>query len=284
MENLTLTRTYYFSDCYGGTAGDPLRDPDPDALISTDFRSTPHERRHREFDTLHCAGIEGHILRTILFLHTELLRVVGPQKLGGTGILINSAPRTEQGNNGEDFYVAELCDGAVRVVAPIEVLAAVKPHVTKVKRLPNVNNRLYGNAEQFRSSYTGRLLDPNHGIVLEDARCDEIPDPSQEWQVAYVDRFGNVVTHSPTRQELLMQPDPAIKSVRLRIGDNVRHVLIGTSLAEAQSGELTAYGNVGNIDVVRKWRDKENVAARLAASAYVQFGRPSIGAPVSVVS
>lgn len=284
-------RTYFFSDTYGGSP-DPITRPDADALITTDLRGQPKAPRHREFDTFGNQIITAHILRMVRELHAALdahslysADYKRDVRNMGTGIFINDAPRTNH-SNGEPFYYAELDHGISVVTTPLEALATVRQHVQKLLRLPNQDNGLYPNGEQFRSSYTPQLLDPavRERLPLEEVSPDQIPEFRDDWHLAYVDRFGNLITYSPDPAEQwqeVLDKAGASKQVRLIIGDTHHSIKLGTTLGASEPGELLVYGN-GNIDLARKWARSDTPQQRLDLSAYRQFKNPTIGDTITV--
>lgn len=161
-------RMYLLSDTFGGN-GDtskeepavwhPFTSPDIEAHIATDIRSDFRGVRQK-FDIFGAEKISDHVLCATFDLQNK------NSASGTTGIFVNHAARTEKGKNGEPFYVAQLGD-AVRVVAtPLSALSAVRNRIHRLYHLPNENNGLYGPHEQFRSSFTPRLLAQNHGLEL----------------------------------------------------------------------------------------------------------------------
>jgi hypothetical protein len=70
---------------------------------------------------------------------------------------------------------------------------------------------------------------------------------------------------------------------RLRIGRYACDVTIGTSLPEAEAGQLVIYPNDDGIEVRRKWERGEKLDKRLKSSAYSQFVKPQIGDTCTVV-
>jgi len=281
-------RLYSFSDTYGGP-NDPLSSPDADALISTDLRTG--RQAHREFDIYGQERVTAHILRLVRDLHGQVARRTdwSERRKGNffeeerTGIFINSAPRTGH-DNGSDFYVAEVRPHLRVVTTPLSALSAVRGDVTRLQRLPNQNNGLYPNGEQFRSSYTPILLDPKHGIELEDCDPSIIPQAPDGWELAYVDRFGNLITHTEHRSEtddhIRRISDDGRKRIWVVVGDQRRLAKVGSTLGANEPGQLSIYGN-GNLDIARKWAPGESARERLDCSAYAEFGKPSVGAPVS---
>ncbi len=290
MKNHAPQRTYFFSDTYGGS-GNPLEKPDADALITTDLRGQPKAPRHREFDIFGNTQVTAHILRMVRDLHAALDRhnlysadYKREVRDMGTGIFINDAPRTNH-TNGHPFYYAELDHGISVVTTPLEVLSSVRGHVQKLLRLPNQDNGLYPNGEQFRSSYTPELLDPavRERLPMEEVSPDEIPEFRTDWHLAYVDRFGNLITYVPNPEEQweqVLQAAGASKQVRLTIGDTRHNIKLGTNLGASEPGELLIYGN-GNIDLARKWAAGDTPQQRLDFSAYRQFKEPTIGDGIS---
>lgn len=197
-----LKREYYFSDTYGTSSVNPLEKPDADAIITTDFRSRPRGYRHEKFDIYDNPHVTDHILRMVHDLDAQLMDTFTGRKkdeyaASTTGILINSAPRTSSTGNGSHFYVASSREGRIRIVTtPLQALSPVKNEIEVLEHLPNNDNGLYPNGEQFRSSYVGVLLQDDHGIPLENAKIDEIDEPRTDLHLAFVDRFGNLITHA----------------------------------------------------------------------------------------
>ncbi|MCB9808505.1 hypothetical protein H6770_04605 [Candidatus Peribacteria bacterium] len=284
-----LLRSYLFSDTFGSPSANPLERIDPDAVITTDFRSQIRESVRREFDIYHDSEQTAHLLRMIFELDSnavdEYRSSFRETYLSSTiGILINVAPRNKKGSNGEPFYIATARNGRIRVVTtPIDALAPIKHEIETLEHLPNVDNNLYGNNEQFRSSYTPALLYPDHGYttVAHDNTAD-VPDPRSDWHVAYVDRFGNVITNAGSSERNRI--NAAIEEMQDEIKLNINNVEYGPystadSLAKAVPGVVSIYSN-GNIDIARKWQPNESPAERLEHSAYVQLGRPHIGSRI----
>lgn len=273
-------RIYLLSDTYGGAqTWNPYESPDIDAHIATDIRSR-FPGVHRSFDTFGAKAISDHVLRTVVALHDA---IADP---GRTGVFINSAPRTEEGVNGHPFYVADTDNDLRVVVTPLSSLSAIKPRVTRLRHLPNEDNGLYSEREQFRSSLTAVLLADNHGLDLTEDSPSDIPEYPEGCRVAYVDRFGNLVLFE--NQEIGSICDVIAGSVggiiQLRIGSVLQEVIIGESLGEAKPGSLVIYPNDGNIEVVSKWGPDWGAQESLEKSAYEQFERPDTGSSVNIKS
>ena len=282
------SRTYYFSDTYGGT-GDLLKAPDPDALICTDLRSAPFRPVHREFDIFGRERVTDHILRLVLQLHDEMdrssiLSRTAKRRIRdvGTGIFVNAAPRIDR-NNGEPFYLATLRHDIRVVCTPLRTLAPVARHVESLWRLPN-ENAVFEHDEQFRSSYAPMLLDTGYQAGLEEVDLHAVPAYKEKWHVAYVDRFGNLVTYASdalrTWRYLKEIADPRDGSIRVSIDGRNAELLLTSSLASSLPGTTVAYLN-GNIDIVRKWAPGDAATSRLERSAYRLFGEPAIGTLLS---
>ncbi|MBU1018743.1 MAG: hypothetical protein ABII07_06275 [Patescibacteria group bacterium] len=276
MTNLSYPdRIYLLSDTYGGQqTWNPYESPDIDAHIATDIRSRFPDVR-RSFDTFGAKAISDHVLRTIVALHDAV------SGLGSTGVFINSAPRTEKGSNGEPFYVADT-DNGIRVVAtPLSALSAIKDRIAGLKHLPNEDNGLYTEREQFRSSLTAVLLAGNHGLDLIEDSPSDIPEYPAGCRVSYADRFGNLVLFEKNDQETGSIRDTIASGIgrviNLNIGSVERELVIGESLGEAKPGSLVIYPNDGNIEVVSKWGPDWSAQDSLKRSAYEQFEKPSIG-------
>lgn len=304
--NTVPSRLYYFSDAYGGhDEPDPLRNPDPDVLISTDFGSAIPRDREREFDTFGQEAVTDHLLRLIVQQHDEFAKRkdVSSKKRqeflrAGTGVFINSAPRIDH-SNAQPFYLATLRNGTIRVVTtPLEALSAVKNDVENLSYLPNPQNEqdqngLYTNKEQFRSRLTPTLLHADTELPLQQANVSDIPDYKKGWHVAYVDRYGNMITWNPDVEgqweeirRVAENIDDTRQSVQIAIGQEEQRtqqkVLLGSSLGQADPGALSLYKN-GNLDIVRKWHREDTAASKLRQSAYVLFGKPQIGDAVAVM-
>ncbi len=255
-------------------AWDPLKSPDIDALITTDIRSGITDVL-REFDIFDSEKITDHVLRAAVALHDE------PRTFGTTGIFVNSAPRTVENNNGEPFYVATTDNGIRVVTTPLTVLSAIRERIISLQYLPNDReNGLYkSKREQFRSSFTVRLLAYNHGIPLIEADPKIIPEPSKELQLSYVDRFGNIVI------------DTLVNLIREKIGETIglningvsREATVGISLGESKPGSLVVYQNDGHIEVVAKWDPRWDSKAKFENSAWAQFAKPRLGAHVKIL-
>lgn len=287
-----LLRSYLFSDTFGSPSSNPLERPDPDAIITTDFRSQRRDEIRREFDIYHDSRQTDHLLRMILDLDAEAVDSYRGEfrdkyAQSSIGVFINVAPRDKKGVNGEPFYVATAREGRIRMVTtPIEALSPIKDEIETLAHLPNEGNGLYRDTEQFRSSYTPALLYNDHGYrLISHDGVDDIPDPSTYWQVAYVDRFGNVVTHAGSAEQ------NAISARLSSMGSDVRLKIHGVeygpyatalSLGDAEPGAVSVYNN-GNIDIARKWKANESPAERLEHSAYIQLGRPVIGSGIQLL-
>jgi hypothetical protein len=279
------TRTYLFSDTYGRSGGE-LHEDDPDAIILTDMRSFPLERVRRTFDLFGREGIAPHIVRLATEGQDALregLRIPASERgacaATTTGIFVNAAPRVGR-DNGTPFYVAEI--GAVRVVTTsLAALSPVRDRIESLAHLPNDGSALYGAGEQFRSSYTPILLASGHGLPLVKDDASIVPEESDDWTLAYVDRFGNMVTRCLDPLTRWSGISPMGAAVKLTVGSITRTVTLGEHLATVEPGALSLYPN-GNLDIVRKWKEGESATVRLEESAYMQFGRPRIGASITV--
>jgi len=290
MAYTTLRRVYLFSDTYGRSKNPFLQD-DADALISTDFRSFPLEEVRREFDIYGRETITEHMLRLIFELHDNTLKsgytseeVKADYRKTHTGIFINAAPRTSK-DNGAPFYLA-IADGIRIVTTNPAGLATIKTRIQSIHRLNNDKNPIYGNTEQFRSSYTAFLLHPDHGIdLIEEKLGDVIPDyPEDQWELAYVDRFGNMVTYtSDVEKQWKVIEGSADKDgmVKVIVGNVSQNAYLGTSLRDIEPGALAIYKNK-NIDIVRKWMENEDSYTRLYRSSYLQFSKPDVGAKIKI--
>lgn len=291
MTDLPLRRIYKFSDTYGQSTS-PLQD-DADARISTDFRSFPLYEQDRDFDIYGREKITAHILRLIIQLHAEVdhARYLSSSikkefKETTTGIFINAAPRTGK-QNGIPFYVATAKN--IRIVTTdLSALSSIKEKIESIAHLPNSANNLYSETEQFRSSYAAWLLREDHGLSLDKDSLDVIPDyPEDQWELAYVDRFGNLVTFiknpKKTWTELQKKARHGEKSVRIFIGETSKRVRLTSSLRDADPDELVIYPNEGNIEILRKWDPAdESSEERLRESAYRRFHEPHIGGLIKI--
>lgn len=294
-------RVYECSDTFGGPGWDPLHGPDIDVAISTDFAGHPHERIRRTYDTFGHEQVTDHVLRLVLQQYDELgtrpdLSRRGrraAQKLG-TGVFVNYAPRID-GTNASPFWLATARGGEVRVVAtPLTALSAIRNDIETLQYLPNPqrgdpHNGLYDASQQFRSKYTPRLLDPRHGLELVDADPGVIPAPQEGWRVSFVDRYGNVITHTDDAegqwQEIQRVADQTGESrgkVELVFGNGEpRTFTLGTTLGASKPGQPTIYRN-GGIDLVRKWTAEDDAASKHASSGWVLAGKPRLGDQIRV--
>jgi len=287
-----LRRIYCFSDTYGRSKN-PFTQDDADAVISTDFRSFPLEYEKREFDIYGRENITGHVVRLIVELHEQVKRAswlddATKQEFQRTitGVFINAAPRTNTNEYGNLFRVAVV--GNIRIVTTDPAgLSTVKDKLESLHHLPNLDNNLYGPTEQFRSSYAAHLLHPDHGLALvEDDINALVPDyPEDKWELAYVDRFGNMLTYCKNPRKKWEEVREAAKEtggyVKLIIGNVSQRVSVGSSLRDAEPGDLVMYPN-GDIEILRKWMEGEDSYTRLYKSAFFQFAKPDLGAKVRV--
>lgn len=292
MDHTLLRRIYCFSDTYGRSKN-PFTQDDADAIISTDFRSFPLEYTKREFDIYGRENITGHVLRVIVELHKQTrnaswLDAATKAEFNKsiTGIFINAAPRISKEGNGSLFHVAVV--GNIRIVTTDPAgLSTIKHDVESLHHLPNLDNNLYGPNEQFRSSYAAVMLHPDHGLKLEEDNVQTaIPDyPDDRWELAYVDRFGNMLTYCNNPDKKWDEVQESAKEnggyVKLIIGNVSQRVQLGSSLREAEPGGLVIYPNK-DIEVLRKWMEGEDSFTRLYKSAFFQFAKPELGAKVRV--
>ncbi len=295
-------RKYFFSDTFGGSAEwDPLSLPDPDAQISTDFSGSPLTPCERRFDTYGQERVTDHLLRLILQQFDELARrpdISGGRRQQalrlGTGVFINYAPRTSH-SNAQPFYVATARGGNIRIVStPLEALSAIKGEIETLHHLPNpergeADNGLYDWTQQFRSKLTPILLDPDHGLDLIEDDPADIPAPDNRWHIAFVDRFGNVISYTDNPEDQWGE----IETLADRVGDSRREIrllldghetvplTLATSLGSAHPGGVSIYRN-GGIDLVRKWQVGETASERLAQSAFRKLGNPTIGTTIEI--
>ena len=283
-----LRRIYAFSDTYGRSKNPFLQD-DADALISTDFRSFPLETVKREFDIYGRETLTEHMLRLIFELHEQTLNSpyfaqnVKEEYAGTiTGVFINAAPRLTK-ENGSPFYVAT-ADGIRIVTTNLAGLATIKHKLKTLHHLDNDKNVIYGNTEQFRSSYTAYLLHGDHGIDLIEDDLSIIPDyPTDQWELAYVDRFGNMISYTDDVEKRWAEIEKASVDGALKVivGNVSQKVYLGSSLRDAEPGALVIYKNK-NIDILRKWMVDEDSYTRLYRSAYLQFSKPEVGARIKI--
>lgn len=277
MSNINYpTRIFSLSDCHGGQAEwHPFKSPDVAARIAEAIRSDLPGLQH--FDTY---GVPSHyydhIVREVVRLHRD------NPNAGMSGLFINSAPRTESKKNGDPFYLAEFEHNVRIVTTPLSALSAVKKYVKKLWFLPNMDNNLYdGSKEQHRSSYVLRMLADNHGLNLEEADPNLIPDLPHGCALAYVDRFGNMVLYETEvdKQGSLRQrvSQGSGEVLALKIGKAHCDLQVGVSLSEADPGGLFIYTNDGSIEIVRKWSSSWGPQKRFDQSAWSQFEYPSIG-------
>jgi len=284
-----VRRLYLFSDTYGRSKNPFLQD-DADALISTDFRSFPLETIRREFDIYGRETITEHMLRLIIALNNNTKNSPYlPQSVKDefantiTGVFINAAPRLTR-ENGSPFYLATI-DNIRIVTTSLSGLSTIKDKIQTLQHLDNDKNIVYGNTEQFRSSYTPFLLHPDHELDLITDSVDIIPDyPEDQWELSYVDRFGNMVTYTKDVEkkwkEISASAD-ATSTVKLIIGNVSQTLFLGSSLRDADPGALVVYKN-NDIDILRKWMANEDSYTRLYRSAYLQFSKPDVGAKIKI--
>ena len=284
-----VRRLYLFSDTYGRSKNPFLQD-DADALISTDFRSFPLETIRREFDIYGRETITEHMLRLIIALNNNTKNSPYlPQSVKDefantiTGVFINAAPRLTR-ENGSPFYLATV-DNIRIVTTSLSGLSTIKDKIQTLQHLDNDKNIVYGNTEQFRSSYTPFLLHPDHELDLITDSVDIIPDyPEDQWELSYVDRFGNMVTYTKDVEkkwkEISASAD-ANSTVKLIIGNVSQTLFLGSSLRDADPGALVVYKN-NDIDILRKWMANEDSYTRLYRSAYLQFSKPDVGAKIKI--
>ncbi len=292
--NTTPQRVISFSDTFGGPL-DPLEREDADVHLCSQFRSRPGVPYQKEFDIYGQEQVTDHLLRLVVELHEQMDRAAyfSPEKKKslrglGTGVFVNAAPRTNH-SNGQPFYLAELKHNITVVSTPLEALSCIREHIEHLFVLPNQDNGLYRNREQFRSSYTPVLFDREvaDALSLQEVGREEIPAYRKQTHLAYVDRFGNCVTWSPDPQRVIANANRIAQEnenkVRINIGEASHAVGLATSLGESEPGELQAYLN-GGVDIVRKWHPQDTATDKLQKSAYRQFGNPAIGSPVHIVS
>ena len=114
---------------------------------------------------------------------------------------------------------------------------------------------------------------------------DIIPDyPEDQWELSYVDRFGNMVTYTKDVErkwkEITASAD-AKNTVKLIIGNVSQTLFLGSSLRDADPGALVVYKN-NDIDILRKWMADEDSYTRLYRSGYLQFSKPDVGAKIKI--
>jgi hypothetical protein len=291
MAYTQLRRVYLFSDTYGRSKNPFLQD-DADALLSTDFRSFPLEEVRREFDIYGRETITEHVLRLLFELHEQVLESPymseadkADYRNTTTGVFINAAPRLDKQQNGAPFYVAT-ADGIRIVTTNPAGLATIKHKLKTLHVLNNESNTVHGPTEQFRSSYTPFLLHPDHGVDLIEQKIDDvIPDyPDDKWELAYVDRFGNMITYTNNIEQRWKDIEAAKDAngmVKIIVGNVSQAMYLGTSLRDIEPGALAIYKNK-NIDIVRKWMADEDSYTRLYRSSYLQFSKPEVGAKIKI--
>lgn len=290
MSYTQLRRVYLFSDTYGRSKNPFLQD-DADALISTDFRSFPLESVRREFDIYGRETITEHSLRLIFELHELTMQsgylseeVKAEYAKTETGIFINAAPRIGK-DNGAPFYLA-IADGIRIVTTNPAGLATIKDKIKALYRLNNDKNVIYSPTEQFRSSYTAFLLHPDHNVDLIEEKVEEvIPNyPDDQWELAYVDRFGNMISYTNDVEKQWKKIEKAADAngmVKVIVGNVSQNAYLGTSLRDIEPGALAIYKNK-NIDIVRKWMLNEDSYTRLYRSSYMQFSKPDVGSKLKI--
>ena len=161
----------------------------------------------------------------------------------------------------------------------------MKDKIQRLSVFPNEGESLYDKDEQFRSSYTPILLEDNHNLKLEEVDiATTIPDyPEDQWELSYVDRFGNIMTYSKNPEQHWEEAVEKSKEyggfVKLIIGNVSQRVWVTESLNAADPGSLSIYRH-HDIDIVRKWEENEDRYTRLFQSAYFQYAKPRIGSKV----
>ena len=281
-------RTIYLSDTFGGPI-DATQRVDVDVDLCTRLRSSPFEPFRLHADTFGNEQATHHVIRLIRGLVQEVdsashfSDAEKKEFLGmGTGVLINAAPRIN-GQNGHPFYVAEL-ERNIRVVAtPLAALSPVRDSVISLHELPNTGSGLYDDGEQFRSSYTGILLNRELAkrFPLQERSSDIIPPPIQEDHLGYVDRFGNLITHSEENERLWDLVSEIARQcsgkVLTQVGDAAKLSELGSTLGENTPGDTHIYLNGRGVDVARKWRPEDRTRDKISRSAYYQLSRDSKG-------
>ena len=244
----------------------------------------------REFDIYGRETITEHILRMVITLNNNTKNSpYFPQSVKDefaktiTGIFINAAPRLTRDNGGH-FYLATI-DNIRIVTTSLEGLSTIKDKIQTLQHLDNDKNIVYGPTEQFRSSYMPYLLHPDHKLDLVTDDVSIIPDyPEDQWELSYVDRFGNMMTHTKDVAKKWAEVEKAADAngvVKLIVGNVSQTLQIGTSLRDADPGALVVYKN-NDIDILRKWMPNEDSYTRLYRSAYLQFSKPDVGAKIKI--
>lgn len=298
--NTPLLR-YYASETYGASCPDPTQSPvDPDVHLETDHACLEDALANNDHNELlrtgagtptkiNTRGREVPISRHVAELMENWHRKYQAEmKKHGVynGLFINYAPRDEQFRNGPPFYEVETGSGLKIVTTfPGDMLKTIRDQVHRLAEIPNEDNPLYDNEEQFRSRVVHRYLRSNHTLPtkeLTDGAAADVLD--REYfrhehpglTVQYVDIYGNLICESNAAvlaniQETARQTN---RDVGITIGDSTLTGEATTSLTSGTDGRVLVYENAGHIDVVRKWKKGEDAATTTRESAYYQFGKP----------
>ncbi len=186
------TLKYFVSDTFGSNAPDPTRSPiDADVHIGTDLAYLEGALEDGDADEIRALrgsfpvkinsrgreiALPRHLAGIMDNWHTEhadLLR----EHDSFNGFFSNYAPRTKEFRNGPPFYEAETSSG-LRIVTtfPADVLWGIRDKVHALYLIPNEDNPLFGDNEQFRSKNVHRYLRKNHSFprkTLSDGEAND---------------------------------------------------------------------------------------------------------------
>ncbi|PIZ74100.1 hypothetical protein COY07_01120 [Candidatus Peregrinibacteria bacterium CG_4_10_14_0_2_um_filter_43_11] len=283
LEKPTLA-FHAFNDVFTpGQDGNPV---DFDAELTTMYRGLrPHDSHY---------GIEGHQIaplgayaveliyelvntarqevnksvershRSLCRAHPDVRQAATDFRRKTVRVLINSAPRTKEDSNGENFHLAISDNGVEFYVSSLSVLAHLRDKITGLFEIPNTVNPLFdGEREQFRSSIVSRFHEVLLAGHVHRKPQDQIKSPFPLTYVAYVDRFGNIRLRGfAADYENIFHPDnEGRNTVFLGLGEKDQPIAVSkaTCLREVPPGELGVYRNVADgerspyWELVRRW-------------------------------
>jgi len=281
---------------------------DYDAEITTDYRHLrPQDTRHGIDNnlTLGTYGVElihqlktnadEEIAQSIARAealgrkpHQNVLAAEQKFKEGTVRVIANSAPRTDEHKNGENFYLAVTENGVEIYATPLDVLTYIKDKVVSLFEIPNEGNPVFnGNREQFRSSIIARVCEHPEHLKRVDPKI--IPEQKNPFEIAYVDKFGNIRLRAKDQEVIRAQIEEAKNEgyIGLKIAgiSEIVKAKVVSCLDEIHSGQFGIYQNVadgnspGYFELVRKWSDP---ATR--ENGHEAIGSPRLGSNVEIVS
>jgi hypothetical protein len=166
--------------------------------------------------------------------------------------VINWAPRTEEhhskGQNGEDFYMAELGtdEGAlnIQLFSQLPFLAGVAGRglISKLWRVRD-DNPVWPCGEQFRSSIVSQLRNFPEGVEWVSSGSATIDQPGS-LSLAFADKYGNGRLEKPAGIEL---PELPGNTFCLRVDGRDIAISGVRRLTEIPENELGVYANPADI-------------------------------------